>query len=121
MKVVQIFNKLVHSEFNKWGSIAEIPEGTFPQKLIDELVEAPDYVFIGWGYNNGEFIKPTPPKDFAYDDNTGTFYPVGAEPLKRIQLQNYPKLTKAVDNNIITKGLFAEITGEEYIEYELEV
>ena len=44
------------------------------------IVDAPDYVFEGWGYDdtkNGDerFIKPVPPEGWLYDDNTGTFYP----------------------------------------------
>ena len=32
-------------------------------------------MFEGWGYLNGEFIKPIPPDGWLYDDRTGTFYP----------------------------------------------
>lgn len=43
------------------------------------FVEAPDYVFEGWGYDifaegDNRFIKPTPPEGWFYDDATGTFY-----------------------------------------------
>lgn len=46
--------------------------GFFPPEVL--FVEAPDYVYEGWGYLNGEFIKPTPPEGWLYDDKTGTFY-----------------------------------------------
>lgn len=45
----------------------------------DIFVDAPDYVFEGWGYDafaegNARFIKPTVPEGWFYDDITGTFY-----------------------------------------------
>lgn len=48
------------------------------------VVDAPDYVFPGWGYDeeqegDSRFIKPTPPDGWLYDDETGTFYEEGAE------------------------------------------
>jgi len=41
------------------------------------LVNAPDYVFEGWGYDAREegdarFIKPCPPEGWVYDPETGT-------------------------------------------------
>lgn len=39
------------------------------------IVDAPDYVFEGWGYSRGEFLRPAPPEGWAYDPDTGTFYP----------------------------------------------
>jgi hypothetical protein len=43
------------------------------------LVNAPDYVFEGWGYDSRKtgderFIKPRPPEGWAYDPETGTVY-----------------------------------------------
>ena len=43
------------------------------------IVEAPDYVFEGWGFNPLEegdkrFVKPETPEGFIYDERTGTFY-----------------------------------------------
>lgn len=48
-------------------------------------VDAPDYVFDGWGYDetaegDARFIQPTPPDGWEYDDATGTFYPSGETP-----------------------------------------
>lgn len=41
------------------------------------LIDAPDYVFEGWGYDarktgDERFIKPRPPEGWAYDPKTGT-------------------------------------------------
>ena len=43
-------------------------------------MEAPDNVFEGWGYLDGEFIKPTPPEGWLYDEATGCFYLEGEDP-----------------------------------------
>lgn len=42
------------------------PDGGF-------VVDAPDYVFEGWGYADGEFLRPSPPSGWIYDERTGTF------------------------------------------------
>lgn len=49
------------------------------------LVETPDYVFPGWGFDadregDERFIKPTPPEGWLYDDETGTFYQEDFQP-----------------------------------------
>ena len=49
------------------------------------FVEAPDYVFEGWGFDETKegderFVKPTPPDGWLYDDETGTFYEEGSTP-----------------------------------------
>lgn len=60
-----------------WDATRQFPTldstvGYFPPSVL--FVEAPDYVFEGWGYMDGEFIKPTPPEGWEYDEATGTFY-----------------------------------------------
>ncbi|MBQ8401721.1 MAG: hypothetical protein IJX14_07325, partial [Clostridia bacterium] len=51
----------------------------------DLFVEAPDYVFEGWGYDpiatgDARFIQPQPPEGWLYDPATGTFYPEDEDP-----------------------------------------
>lgn len=53
-------------------SVASVPDGLYPSSLI--LVDAPDYVREGWGYDGENFIEPTPPEGWLYDRVTGTFY-----------------------------------------------
>lgn len=72
MKVFQI-----EADVCYWDATRQFPTkgstvGYFPPALL--FVEAPDYVFEGWGYVDGEFIKPTPPDGWEYDESTGTFY-----------------------------------------------
>lgn len=55
--------------------------GKFDLLNIESLhaVEAPDYVFEGWGYNetaegDARFIGPKAPEGWEYDEETGTFF-----------------------------------------------
>lgn len=74
MKYIQVIDSIFYADLTgsapkEW--LFEIPD--------IELIETPDYVFPGWGYDptkegDERFIKPTPPKGWLYDDATGTFY-----------------------------------------------
>ena len=80
MKIFQILQNICHWDATKEYPTVESTEGIFSLEIL--FVEAPDYVFEGWGYNPNEtgdarFIKPTPPEGWLYDDGTGTFYPEG--------------------------------------------
>lgn len=72
MKIFQIENGICHWDATKQFSSIEATKTFFPENVV--FVEAPDHVFEGWGYINGEFIQPTPPDGWYYDTKTGTFY-----------------------------------------------
>lgn len=72
MKIFQIVDGFCHWDATAQVESVESAAKLFPNTLL--FVEAPDYVFEGWGYLNGSFIKPTPPEGWLYDDRTGTFY-----------------------------------------------
>lgn len=77
MKIFQIANNIVHYDMTHLYSSVEVARSKYP--ATTQIVEAPDYVFEGWGFNpneNGDdrFIKPTPPEGWEYDETTGTFY-----------------------------------------------
>lgn len=78
MKVFQIEANFCHWDATNQFPTKESTVGYFPPEVL--FVEAPDYVFEGWGYIDGEFIKPTPPEGWIYDEETGTFYPEGYVP-----------------------------------------
>ena len=83
MKVFQIENNICYWDATKQFPNVDATIGRFPAALL--FVEAPDYVFEGWGYDpdaEGEecFLKPTPPEGWLYDDETGTFYQEGYKP-----------------------------------------
>lgn len=83
MKVFQIFEGLCH-----WDATPEFPTledtvGRFAPDIV--FVEAPDYVFEGWGYDetaqgDNRFIQPVPPEGWLYDTKSGTFYKEGNVP-----------------------------------------
>ena len=62
---------ICHWHAREYNAAAETA-GLYPHDCL--FVDAPDEVHEGWGYLDGEFIKPTPPEGFLYDDATGTFY-----------------------------------------------
>lgn len=80
MKIFQIYNGFCHWQ-TPFKTMAET-EG-FPKDCI--FVEAPDYVNEQWGYDetqegDARFIHPEPPEGWAYDEDTGTFYPLSDLP-----------------------------------------
>lgn len=80
MKCFQVVNEICYWDATNQFPTIESTVGYFPPDLL--FVEAPDNVFEGWGYADGEFIKPTPPEGWIYDDETGTFYPEDYVPNK---------------------------------------
>ena len=93
MKVFQIEANICYWDATRQFPTVESTVGYFPPDLL--FVEAPDYVFEGWGYSDGKFIKPTPPEGWVYDDQTGTFYQEGFEPDHR---SAYEILSEAVND-----------------------
>lgn len=83
MKIVQIENNFVH-----WDATEQIPDlGWAASHYASNIlfVEAPDYVFEGWGYDDAKdgdarFIKPIPPEGWIYNEKTGNFYQEGNKP-----------------------------------------
>lgn len=78
VKIFQIASNICHYDATPYFPTLESTLGRFPPS--DLFVEAPDYVFEGWGYDatkegDERFVKPTPPEGWLYDDATGTFYP----------------------------------------------
>ena len=79
MKIFQIVSNVCY-----WDATAVHPTladtvGKYPSDIV--FVEAPDYVFEGWGYDGTKvgydrFIQPTPPEGWYYDDETGSFKPI---------------------------------------------
>ena len=79
MKIFQIFGGLCHWDATMKHPTLESTKGLYAPDIV--FVEAPDYVFEGWGYDDSKsgdahFIKPTPPDGWSYDEKTGTFYPL---------------------------------------------
>lgn len=77
MRLFQIFNGLCYWDAsNVVSSLEEAAERFAPDIII---VEAPDCVREGWGYDpdqNGDarFIRPEPPEGWEYDETTGSYF-----------------------------------------------
>lgn len=77
MKIFQIESNFCHYDMTpKHGTLANTV-GKYPSSVL--IVEAPDYVQEGWGYDpfqtgDNRFIEPTPPEGWLYDRVTGTYY-----------------------------------------------
>lgn len=72
------------------------------------FIDAPDYVFEGWGYDSeaegdARFIKPTPPDGWLYDDETGTFYPENElPPSDRPSYESLLTMYSAIERGLTT-------------------
>lgn len=83
MKIFQIIEGFCHWDATNQLKTIEYAQANFPPS--DLFVEAPDYVFEGWGYDpvatgDARFIQPEPPEGWLYDPATGTFYPENEDP-----------------------------------------
>lgn len=83
MKVFQILHSICHWDATSQYPTLDCTKGLFAPDIV--FVEAPDYVFEGWGFDsdmmgNERFIKPIPPEGWIYDDSTGTFFPANYTP-----------------------------------------
>lgn len=82
MKIVQIENGFVH-----WDATRDVPDldwaaSHYAPNII--FVEAPDYVFEGWTFDeelegDERFVQPVAPDGWVYDVETGAFKPEGFE------------------------------------------
>lgn len=95
MKIFQIEANICYWEATKKFPTVKSTVGYFPPDLL--FVEAPDYVFEGWGYVDGKFIKPEPPEGFLYDEETGTFYTEDMPPMSSSE-RNRVLLSDALDS-----------------------
>lgn len=78
MKIFQIHLGFCHWDATRKHPTLESTKGRYTSETL--FVEAPDYVFEGWGYDetaegDARFIQPVPPEGWLYDAETGTFYP----------------------------------------------
>ncbi len=80
MKIFQIVGDFCHWDASAVLRTLSDKEKRFSPDTV--FVEAPDFVFEGWGYDasregDERFIKPLPPEGWLYDDACGTFYREG--------------------------------------------
>ncbi|HOR13608.1 MAG TPA: hypothetical protein PKX46_06740 [Clostridia bacterium] len=107
MKIFQILNSICHWDATGKHPTIESTQGLYAPDIV--FIEAPDYVFEGWGYDaeaegDERFIQPTPPEHWLYDPETGTFYP---DPDNPAEGWEEPEEKGAPE----TKALLVEIEG----------
>lgn len=76
MKIFQILNGFCHYDATPIHPTLEDTVGKYAPDIV--FIEAPDYVFEGWGYDetkegDARFIQPTAPEGWEYDVATGGF------------------------------------------------
>ena len=77
LKIFLIFKGFCHEDVTRHCPTLEATKRKYAPDF--HFVEAPDYVFEGWGVDeikdgDERFIKPVPPDGWLYDDETGTFF-----------------------------------------------
>lgn len=80
-KVFQIFGGFVYTQITGYRTAEEASRNFAPDI---QIVDAPDNVFEGWGYDetktgDARFIQPVPSDGWLYDTDTGMFYQEGGE------------------------------------------
>lgn len=98
MKIFQILDGICYYDATAVHPTLESTVGKYPPDVI--FVEAPDYVFENWGYDETKvgyerFIQPTPPEGWKYNTETGGFElinppepEVNTNPITELQTQN---------------------------------
>lgn len=77
MKIFQIFHGKCHWDATGLHPTLDDVAGKYAPDIV--FVEAPDYVYESWGYDeeqegDARFIKPETPEGWIYDERSGTFY-----------------------------------------------
>ena len=109
MKIVNIFSGFVYKDYSRELKTLEDAKSKYSSNMI--FVEAPDYVFEGWGYDESKtgderFVKPIAPNGWLYDDDTGTFYKELSNREKRKEFYTTGKCMKEKNE------FFIEFEGE---------
>lgn len=130
MKVFQVKGSICYWDATVKFHTVTNTVGRFPPSVL--FVEAPDYVFEGWGYDPGKkgderFIQPEPPEGWLYDKGTGTFYPEGEiapseqptpeDRIATLEAENKTlksKLTAAIKSNSMLEECLVEMAGVVY-------
>lgn len=77
-KIFQIEDNFCFRDYTDEIPDLEYASTHFAPNII--FVEAPDYVFVGWGFDkyqegDARFVKPDVPEGWVYNELDGTFYP----------------------------------------------
>ena len=106
MKIFQIYEGFCHWDATRSFPTVESTAGRFTPETL--FVEAPDYVFEGWGFDETEqgdarFVQPIPPEGWLYDDATGTFYPENeTPPSQQPSYEDLSSMYEAIERGMTT-------------------
>lgn len=94
-KVFQILNGFCYYDYTPEYKTASEAAKDFPSDIV--FVDAPDYVFTSWGFDDSasgddRFIKPIPPEGWEYNELTGHF----VKQMSRRELRENAYNTQAV-------------------------
>lgn len=107
-RVYQVINNIVHWQ-TPYNKLIDIGDNRYPPETMSQFIETDnELVREGWGYINGEFVPPTPPKGWVYDVITGTFYKEGTPPPENLtneeRLDNIEKSFNLI-SEAVEKGM----------------
>lgn len=113
MKIFQIHHGLCYWDATPKHKTLESTQGLYSPEIV--FVEAPDYVFENWGYDESKegearFVKPVPPEGWGYDDETGQFYEL--EPKEPPRSPEQVMLDALLAAGVLTKEQYDEAVGK---------
>lgn len=126
MKIFQILNDFCYWDATSLHPTLESTVGRYAPDII--FIEAPDFVFEGWGYMDGEFIKPSSPEPaewtdeetgavyhWQYDDSTGTWYVADENnvPVEPLTLEAALEALKDAQEALALAGIEREVVENE--------
>ena len=118
MKIFQILNGICYNDVTYQFNCLRATEGRFSPETV--FVEAPDYVFEGWGFDptktsDSRFLKPEAPDGWLYDDATGTFYPKDGVPASK-QTPEAKIAALEAENKLLKEQVSAQADQAEFYE-----
>lgn len=100
MKIFQVLHGFCHWDATGKHPTLESTQGLYHPSIV--FIEAPDYVHESWGFDetqegDARFIQPIPPEGWAYDSDTGTFYPIDQPPEPETETQDMQVALELLD------------------------
>lgn len=129
MKVFQILSGVCYYDATPMHPTLESTLGCYTPDIV--FVEAPAYVFEGWGYDetktgDARFTQPIPPDGWRYDPETGQFLEINPiintdktpeERITALETENKTlkaQLTASAENSQFIEDCIAEMAAVVY-------
>ncbi len=120
LKIFQILNGICYYDATPVHPTLADTVGKYSPDIV--FIEAPVYVFEGWGYDetqtgDAKFIQPIPPDGWRYNIETGQFYELNPNPVNtNNSYYTKEKLAVFVTEGVLTADQYKSITGIDYIQ-----